>query len=452
MEGYVGGYDYSFVAAPDDLVCQVCHCVARNPHQVDCCGKVYCFVCIERLRRKRAHSYNENSLIKCPNCRANAHPFRDQRSERHIKLLKVSCENETDGCKWAGELGQYDIHKAECEFHVVSCPNVCGAKIKHGEVKKHMSRECPKRKRKCRLCKRLVIQVEMDNHQKTECPKIKVICPNGCGSRKMLREKLLHHRSLCKKEIVPCLYAEAGCTVKVTREELQNHLDEAKDEHLTLASKTIAELHGKITVYKLTPLPVTVKVPNFSGLKQKNEKWVSPVFCINLTQNPEYPWQQCKLYLEVYPNGTDTSQGTHVSVVLKAEIEEACIYFNKTLQVSLLCQTSEFRHVSKRIHINRYVCDSPMYCCDFISHEDLQRQSLARKYLKNNCAYFRVSEHSDHYVQRPWLQCTFASSGDDDDGRSVVSWSDSSSSFSSDSDSFVDHDLSSIIFSDEEFY
>ena len=49
-----GGYDCNFAdEPPSDLICQVCTCVARDPQQVSCCGKLYCNGC---LKKHKAHS------------------------------------------------------------------------------------------------------------------------------------------------------------------------------------------------------------------------------------------------------------------------------------------------------------------------------------------------------------------------------------------------------------
>ena len=40
--GY-GGYDYEFVGPlPDEYSCAICHMVQKKPHQVTCCGKIFC--------------------------------------------------------------------------------------------------------------------------------------------------------------------------------------------------------------------------------------------------------------------------------------------------------------------------------------------------------------------------------------------------------------------------
>ena len=69
----VGGYDCKFVdPPPDKLVCQICLLVARIPHQVMCCGRVYCKACLDEHKK---HSYT------CPNCRKVGQNFPDIRGE-----------------------------------------------------------------------------------------------------------------------------------------------------------------------------------------------------------------------------------------------------------------------------------------------------------------------------------------------------------------------------------
>jgi len=94
-----GEYEHKFVDIPDDLICVVCQFVAREPHQVDCCGKIFCKLCIETANER---------FGKCPNCRGTANSFVDRRSARQIKALKISCKNEEKGCSWVGRLEDYE--------------------------------------------------------------------------------------------------------------------------------------------------------------------------------------------------------------------------------------------------------------------------------------------------------------------------------------------------------
>ena len=66
-------YDHQFVdPPPDDLHCLICLSVARDPHQINCCGNVLCKVCLDEHKR-----YSND----CPQCRMEINSFADKRSE-----------------------------------------------------------------------------------------------------------------------------------------------------------------------------------------------------------------------------------------------------------------------------------------------------------------------------------------------------------------------------------
>ena len=65
----MGSYDCKFVEIPSDkLVCQICLLVAHSPHQMTCCGRVYCKACPNQYRRH---------CLNCRNCRKRGHDFPD---------------------------------------------------------------------------------------------------------------------------------------------------------------------------------------------------------------------------------------------------------------------------------------------------------------------------------------------------------------------------------------
>jgi len=78
---------------------------------VDCCGKIFCKLCIETANER---------FGKCPNCRGTANSFVDRRSARQIKALKISCKNEEKGCSWVGRLEDYEKHIEECKLEEVT--------------------------------------------------------------------------------------------------------------------------------------------------------------------------------------------------------------------------------------------------------------------------------------------------------------------------------------------
>ena len=85
----LGGYDLHWVEdPPDDLKCQICLCVARDPQQhpgddSNPCGKVFCSDCINKHQSKNTN---------CPNCRKELALFKD-RSMYLYQLLNNVCLN-----------------------------------------------------------------------------------------------------------------------------------------------------------------------------------------------------------------------------------------------------------------------------------------------------------------------------------------------------------------------
>ena len=77
--GDLKGYDHQFVEPPpDDLLCLICLCVARDPQQINCCGKVLCKGCLEE--------HKKYSTV-CPQCRNVINSFADKRSKYHHKRI-----------------------------------------------------------------------------------------------------------------------------------------------------------------------------------------------------------------------------------------------------------------------------------------------------------------------------------------------------------------------------
>ena len=69
----LGGYDCDFLEPPPDaLLCLICTFVAREPMQMDCCGRVYCNECLTE---------NKKYSSQCPQCRKDGNGFIDRKSK-----------------------------------------------------------------------------------------------------------------------------------------------------------------------------------------------------------------------------------------------------------------------------------------------------------------------------------------------------------------------------------
>ena len=250
----IGGYNHKFVDPPDDLICRICTLIAREPHQANCCGKIFC---IDELQgRSKA----------CPSCRKRPRVFNDCLSEKRIKTLRLSCENEESGCRWLGKLDEYDQHLKNCEFRNVYCLNDdCFDSIVKAELESHL-KTCPRREHECPICKESGPYEDMVSEHPDVCLEATIACPNKCGDE-VLRRQLEAHLSSCPREVVPCGFAKAGCDVRVLRQNLQRHMTSAIDRHQLLAMGKIANLERIVheAETQLRTPPFTFKVEDFAA-------------------------------------------------------------------------------------------------------------------------------------------------------------------------------------------
>lgn len=147
-EKYRSGFDCQFVDAPKELQseCPVCLSILREPCQVTCCGKSFCRACIERIREEGD---------PCPTCNEEEYShFSNKGLQQSLYSFKVYCAYAKKGCKWSGELGQYDKHmnlnpqpdepQEGCMYAEVNCKYNhvgCDARLLRKDMPNHLSKE-----------------------------------------------------------------------------------------------------------------------------------------------------------------------------------------------------------------------------------------------------------------------------------------------------------------------
>ena len=407
-----GGYEYSFVDPPDELLCMVCHHVAKEAHQVECCGKIFCKTCITEVNGR---------MGICPNCRkASPKIFSDLRSVRDVKRLMVACENEEKGCGWSGAMESYETHKEECGFKEVQCPNLgCSETVLRRFLEEHLSSSCLRRQEKCMVCHNMIVYEYMPTHPNV-CPKVEVECNNSGCSVRIFREQLTAHQCVCPKQIISCPYGKTGCNAQILREDRQKHLLENIEQHGKVASNTVLSLRKELNDVrkrletakqafesKCTP-PVTFKVPNYRQMKENNGCWNSPYF---YTHPGGY-----KMSLEVEINSQDDNAKDHISLFffLHPSCNDDSLFwpFAGKITVQLLNQCYDSGHFSKEISwgdTNKRStsigeCNTGWGYGTYISHILWRYHIFPEKefnhYLVNDCIYFRVLKICN---VKPWL-------------------------------------------------
>ena len=239
-------------------------------------------------------------------------------------IRKVRCSNKKSaGCEWVGELGELDNHlkpgsvEGPCHFVDVECPLQCGRRVKRRNLNEHKSNECAKRPFSCQYCDYKSTHEKVVNDHWQKCQHYPKVCPNKCSTDKIERRFLQHHlKEKCPLEMIPCEFSFAGCQTNVMRKLMNEHLDQAKDEHLKItASKCknleIQQANLMLAFTKISPKPVFIPPPDFimtefERHKKGNECWYSPDFNTHIGGY--------KMCLQIIANGRGRGEGTHVSV------------------------------------------------------------------------------------------------------------------------------------------
>lgn len=80
-----------------------------------------------------------------------------------------------------------------------------------------------------------------------ECPDVEITCPSPGCSVKVFRRQLVAHKNVCPKAKIDCPYRKLGCEKsRVLRKDLQKHLSESSEHHLTVVREEATYLRGKL--------------------------------------------------------------------------------------------------------------------------------------------------------------------------------------------------------------
>ncbi len=243
-----GGYDQEFLDPPAKLKefeCPLCLLVTREPTLTSCCGQHFCQSCINRIITDRK---------PCPLCKQlRFSTFLDKKQKRKVLELKVNCSMKLRGCSWTGELRDLDPHtdtgNGNCQFVYVTCPNKCGETCQRRLMGSHLSSSCMKRPFTCKYCKFWCTFDVVCKHY-GQCTKFPLLCPNKCEVESVERGKMTEHLSECPLQLVDCELAHAGCSEKIERNKLREHMKDNVQQHLlcvfTASQSQIKELENRV--------------------------------------------------------------------------------------------------------------------------------------------------------------------------------------------------------------
>ncbi|XP_053137879.1 TNF receptor-associated factor 2 isoform X4 [Hemicordylus capensis] len=190
-------------------LCSECKNILRRPFQAQC-GHRYCSCCLKKIIRsgpqKCAACIQEGIYEPGVSILESNSTFPDNAARREVESLLAICVNE--GCTWKGTIKEYEAHD---------------------EV----------------------------------CPKFPLTC-DGCGKKKIPREKFQDHVKTCSKCKAPCRFQPIGCPEVVENEKLPEHESKRLGEHLYMLLSFVLSLGPESD--KLQPLPGLPSAESGSGL------------------------------------------------------------------------------------------------------------------------------------------------------------------------------------------
>uniref|UniRef100_A0A7M4FXW2 TNF receptor-associated factor n=1 Tax=Crocodylus porosus TaxID=8502 RepID=A0A7M4FXW2_CROPO len=168
-------------------LCSECKNILRRPFQAQC-GHRYCSYCLKKIissgPQKCAACIQEGIYEEGVSTLEINSAFPDNAARREVESLPAVCIN--DGCTWKGTIKEYEAHD---------------------EI----------------------------------CPKFPLTC-EGCGKKKIPREKFQDHVKTCGKCKVPCRFQAVGCADMVENEKLLDHEGKCLAEHLYMLLSFVLSL------------------------------------------------------------------------------------------------------------------------------------------------------------------------------------------------------------------
>ena len=371
------GYQFFEPGHSDDWECPICRLVVRDAYQVNCCGKVLCKCCLMKWTNESNHS-------SCPVCRSEnirSKYFKDTRSDREIKRIRVFCNNEDSGCDWSGEVRDMENHVENCLYRLLQCKD-CKETFTKQKLETHFTDECPKRKSKCCVCDEEGTYDYITSEHPKKCPEVEMQCLNTGCDLIMKRCEMTSHIDVCPKQIVKCPFSEMGCQFTSERENLSAHTDREMTLHLNLVPQYKQDiLHSDVVKLQR----------NHSKSIYTGQGGYKLSLCVDV-DSQDFVCLRCSLMSGVNDDFLEFPLKGKFTITLLNQIEDAnhitknCICGMKSDEI-LLNEGETFKILFiplSSCYFNRE--ENTQYCC----YED-------------RSFYFRISFTPINLIVKPWL-------------------------------------------------
>lgn len=240
VNGCSGGWEHTFsTAVSKDFECIICKLPLRDPWQLVTCGHRLCASCVMAWWQTR---YPEHPL--CPICGETGGVvsvlaiFSDSYARRTVLGYTVYCLMENKGCKWLGHLADYEEHETVCPEVDIPCRFACGiAKMPRKDMLEHY-KVCERRTVPCTYCNDRIISNDMAFHVADNCRRAPVQC-SYCKQYCVRSELDYHLNTDCPDFELSSPFRNSGCTDKVRRSKIEDHVSGAANKHMLLMSEKL---------------------------------------------------------------------------------------------------------------------------------------------------------------------------------------------------------------------
>ena len=370
------GIDYKFVhEVQKDLVCGICSRVLQQPQMVNCCEKRFCEGCLSEWMAR---------VVSCPQCRSTEFCHMSlKKLPLEISALEVFCPNSKYGCKTTLAMRDCDLHLSpdnhdSCLYARLPCPNACSDQnIFRNHLAQHCSQYCPRRRVTCPHCKEDGEYQEMTDEHPRNCLFHPLSCPQGCGVT-LVRQDIPTHMDSCPLEIVSCPFSGVGCTPKVLRKDLSDHLTSAVVTHLTQLSTAHISLKNDCTILKKEYMTLQAEHEDLQEKHSIVETKLSNVGALILDlpsqfQQPSMVLSSLEQLNNVLVDTSKLAIGSSVSLAVSHCIAQGCHYivtdkFRFQLQWSYTSQNVMFYFIPS---MNASTLPHN-WSCDFILKLDIE--------------------------------------------------------------------------------
>ena len=337
-----------------------------RPYECEYCGHKDTYTAITGEQGSRKHTQMSMSSF----CRRRRR-IKNQNHYTECPEYPLACPNRC-GVTGIRRRAMSD-HHSSCPLEPLTCTNEgCGERVSRKDLQTHLQEECYYRPYECEYCGHKDTYtaitgknyVKVENHY-SECPKYPLACPNRCGMTGIRRRAMPDHHSSCPLEPFDCPFKDAGCTEKIARKDMEDHMTANQQKHMLLTFQSLQrsnqqmkqELHQssqqmekdrrelcslkddirreidsleeslrfntntpESTAQSLSRIKsilqvsldeigdsLTFRVRDFPQLREEKKAWHSLPFTIGA---------KVRVCLAVYPSGVGRGQGSHVSVSL----------------------------------------------------------------------------------------------------------------------------------------